>query len=374
MRTNMHGLIFAHQKTPALSQLVSHRTLASVPYAGRYRLIDFSLSSLVNSGVTDIGVIMQQGYQSLINHIGTGKDWDIARRVGGLRLLPPFSYSGESPSGYRGRMEALSGIVRYLDAIRQDYVVLCEGSLIGNIAYEDVLSRHIDSGRQITAVCSLTSGAPNGFDDYFTADESGRATAFFREASPERTELEIRSLNSYIISKKLLLELVKICAEKKLYSFSKDVIAAMFGELDTGVYVHRGYTAVIRTLEDYYKSSMDLLGHAARTDLFRHDRTMRTAGGISPSAYYGSNSKVENSLIADGCRIEGEVSGSILFRGVQVEKGACVRNSIVMDGSVIRAGAVLDCVIIDKDVTVTEGRSLSGSAGVPVTVGKELVI
>ncbi len=374
MRSNLHGLIFAHQKTPALSQLVSHRTLASVPYAGRYRLIDFSLSSLVNSGVTDIGVIMQQGYQSLINHIGTGKDWDIARRVGGLRVFPPFSYSDESPSGYRGRMEALSGIVRYLKAIRQDYVVLCEGSLVGNIAYEDVLSRHIESGRQITAVCSAESGAPNGFDDCFTADESGRATAFFPEASPERRDLEIRSLNSYVLSKKLLLELVEICSGKKLWSFSRDVIAGMFGELDTGIYVHRGYTAMIRTLEDYYRSSMDMLGQSARTDLFRHDRPVRTAGGILPSAYYGSGAKVENSLIADGCRIEGEVSGSILFGGVQVEKGARVRNSIIMDSSVIRRDALVDCVIIDKDVIVSEGHSLSGSAGTPAVVGKELVV
>lgn len=372
MLGSMHGLIFAHQPMPGLRELVKRRTSASIPYGGRYRLIDFALSNMVNAGITDIGVIMQENYQSLLDHIGSGKDWDIARRVGGLRLLPPFSYTGNSVRGYRGRMEALAGLSTYIERVRQDYVVLCEGSLVANIPFREVLEKHKNSGADITAVCTVAGGVPSELDNYFICDENG----FVKEViSHPGTELKLRcrSLEAYVMSTSLLQKLTDYCKNHSLYSFTIDVLQRM-DELKVFAYIHNGYTAFMRTVSDYYNGSMELLKPQVRNELFMAERPVRTKERADPSTYYGSNSSAHQSLIADGCIIEGNVSNSILFRGVRIGKGASVKNCILMQDTVIENDVNLEYVITDKSVTVSSGCDMRGHGNYPITIMKGSMI
>ena len=364
----LHGIIFSHEKHNNLRDLTANRMPASVPFAGRYRIIDFILSSMVNAGITDVGIVLHGRYQSLLDHLGSGKDWDLSRKYGGLRLLPPFAY--EQQSGYirefRGRMEALAGVRSYLQGIRQSHVVLANSDLIINIPLQDVYQAHLASGADITAVCtSRPLGSPKNCD-YFTIGAGGRITDV--SVHPPIAQ-GCESLEVYILSKELLLSLVDHCAAHNIHSFSIGVLQSMVGQLKIVPYVFDGYAARLQSVAGYFARSMELLDPAVREQLFVPDRPVRTKDRSDPSTYYGPDSRSYNSLVADGCIIEGEVENCVLFRGVKIAAGAKVKNCVLMQDTVVEAGAELDHVVTDKNVTITEGKKLT-SDSFPVYVGK----
>ena len=276
------------------------------------------LSNMVNAGVSDVGLIVHANYQSLLDHVGSGKDWDLSRKHGGLRILPPFGYSGRREGVYRGRMDALAGVRSYLQYIRQDYVVLAGGDLAVNLPLNDIFEAHIRNDADITAVCtSRPMGSPKDCD-YFTIGAGGRITDVL--VHPPIAQ-GCESLEVYILSKQLLLSLVDHCAAHNIPSFSTGVLQAMAGQLKICPYVFDGYAARLQSVAGYFARSMELLNPEVRTDLFAPGRPVRTKDRSDPSTYYGPGSRAVNSLVADGCIIEGEVENSILFRGVRVEKG-----------------------------------------------------
>ncbi len=368
MMKKLHGIIFSYLSNPDLRELTIHRNTCSLPYGGRYRVIDFMLSSMVNAGISDIGMIVHANYQSLLDHLGSGKDWDLSRKHGGLRILPPFGYAEERPGGiYRGRMDALAGVRSYLANIRQDHVVLAGGDLAVNLPLADIYCQHIDSGADITAVCTRHDLGDARSGDYFTADPDGRITdVSAHTASPEG----LASLEVYILSKELLLSLVDHCDAHNIPSFTAGVLQAMSGKLNIRTYEFEGYAARLQSVSGYYARSMELLDPAVRAQLFVPDRPIRTKDQSNPSTYYGPGAKAVNSLIADGCIIEGEVENSILSRGVRVEKGARVSNCVLMQGTTIHAGAVLKYAIADKNVQVNPGRMLMGHSTYPLAISK----
>lgn len=364
----MHGIIFAYGKCEKLQTLVEHRVADSIPYASRYRIIDFTLSNMVNAGVTDIGIIMQDKYQSMLDHLGSGKDWDLSRKHGGLRLLPAAPKDDHSRE-FRGKMEALIAVESYVQRIRQEYVVLANGALISNMPMDDILEEHIRSGADITCVCApkrVTEKATT-----YMVDESGHITDVISrsDVSGGYAALEV-----YVVSKKLLLELIAECDGHNEYSFHRAVLQGMKGRLKLHAYVFGGYAARIMSVADYYERSMELLDGAVRRDLFAPERPIRTKDRSDASTYYGPDSKCVNSLISDGCIIEGEVENSIIFRGVHVEKGAKISGCILMQDTVIRAGATLKYAIADKNVTVTEGRMMMGHSNYPLAISKFSVV
>ena len=368
---DLHGIIFAYRSDANLGELTRPRNTCSLPFGGRYRLVDFMLSNYVNAGITDVGLIVHQSYQSLLDHVGSGKDWELSRRHGGLRILPPFGYA-ERGGEYRGNMDALAGVADYLDNIRQDYVILAWGDMAVNLPVSEVLQRHIDTGADVTMVCTPTlKGAPR-FSEYVEVDEEGRVTDL--SVHPVAADKTLESLEVYVLSKKLLLDMVDYCAAHDIVNFTRGVLQPRLKTLKLMSYVHQGYVARFQSVSGYFERSMDLLDPVVRDDLFNPDRPIRTKDRSSPSTYYGPDAVSRQSLVADGCYIEGEVENSILFRGVTVEAGAKVSNSVLMQGTVVKAGASLSYVIADKSVKINENRSLMGHSTYPLAIAKDSIV
>ena len=361
----LHGIIFSLEKFSGLKELANNRMPASIPFGGRYRIVDFILSSMVNAGITDVGVVLQGNYQSLLDHLGSGKDWDLSRKHGGLRLLPPFARGGAQ---VRGRIEALAGVRSYLESIRQDHVVLAESDLVINIPLQDVYERHLASGADITAVC--TSNVEDCCEDttFYKLAENGRVT---QTLTPLRNPAGYhRSLEIYILSKQLLLDLVDEGISQDLYSWRGAVLQSKCDKLNIVGYVWDGYAAQIRSLKEYYDRSMELMNSAIRREVFHPQRPIHTKERNDASTYIDPDGSCIGCLVADGCTIEGSVENSILFRGVSVARGAQVKNCILMQDVTVSRDAVLHHIVADKNVEIMDSRTLIGSDAYPMAIAK----
>ena len=365
----LHGIIFSYEKHNNLRELTANRTPASVPFAGRYRIIDFILSSMVNAGITDVGIVLHGNYQSLLDHLGSGKDWDLSRKYGGLRLLPPFAYE---QSGFirefGGRMEALAGVRSYLQGIRQSHVVMANSDLIINIPLQDVYQAHLASGADITAVCTSNLDADTEDSNYFRLNSDGRVTeTLYSVRNPEGC---YRSLEIYILSKQLLLELVDECISHNLFNFRSAVLQGKADSLHIQSYVWDGYAAQIHSVKEYYDRSVELLDPAIRREVFHPQRPVHTKERNDASTYIDPDGSCCNSLVADGCTIEGTVENSILFRGVSVARGAEVKNCVLMQDVSVGRDTVLHYVVADKNVEIMESRTLMGHDAYPLAIAK----
>jgi glucose-1-phosphate adenylyltransferase len=369
---DMHGLIYTLRSDPTLGELVAKRNSASIPFCGRYRIIDFILSGMVDAGILDVGVIMERDYQSLLDHLGSGKDWDLARRRGGLRLLPPFGLPESYEGRFDGCMEALKSVRSYIDDIPQPDIVLSAGDLVANIDLTAVADLHRDSGAEMTAVCA--GGAPHYPHHRLVPDADGFARRLISvEGGPGEG---LVSLEVYIIKKSLLLDLMDYCAGTGRKHFHRDAVAHyLAGGGRVAVYEHKGYARRIYSALDYYQASMDMLQLENMAELFpKGEQLVRTKERAEVSTYYGEEAAVRNCLVADGCYIEGTVEDCILFRGVHVEKGAVLRRCVIMQDTAVGRGAQLKCAIADKDVTVGEGVFLAGSERLPIIIPKGAVL
>ena len=363
----LQGIIFAYEDRPGLKELGGIRCSASIPFGGRYRAVDFALSAMVNAGVTDVGVVTHGHYQSLLDHLGSGKAWDLSRKRGGLRILPPFKYHdnlGVMP--YRGKVEALEGSRSYLDNIRRDHVVLMDGDLVVNLPLDEIYEEHLRSGADITVVCGNDSFATED-GTYFELDDSGRVQEVLFHLHTPRG---LRGLDTYILSTDLLKELVDDCTAKDQVSWRRDVLQAKKHDLNIRGYVWGGYAAQIRSVREYFERSMQLLDPAIRADLFAPARPITAKGEDKSSTYVGAEGRCINSLVGDGCRIEGTVVNSILFPGVVVEEGAEVQGCVLFKETVVRKNARLSYVIADKEVEILEGRTMMGAATYPIVLAK----
>ena len=363
----MHGIIFSYERRNDLRELGDIRSAASIPFGGRYRAVDFSLSNMVNAGVTDVGVVLHGRYQSMIDHLGSGKVWDLSRKRGGLHILPPFNYQKEwGIMPFRGKIEALAGVRSYLENIRQDYVVLMDGDLVANLPLADVLDKHISSGADISVVCANDSFTIED-GTYFEKDENGRVTEVLYHLQTPRG---YRSLETYVLSTKLLMQLVDECHGKGQFSWRQDVLLAKKDILHEQCYVWDGFATQMRTVKEYYDRSMQLLDPAIRAELFAAERPIRAKGSDKASTYVGSEGCCVSSLVAEGCRIEGTVENSILFPGVVVDAGAMVRNCVLFKGTIVRKDAQLSYIIADKNVEILAERTLVGHESYPMVLAK----
>lgn len=370
---DLHGILFAYHSDVSLGELTRPRNTCSLPFGGRYRLIDFMLSNYVNAGITDVGLVVHRSYQSLLDHVGSGKDWELSRKHGGLRILPPFSYAEKGVGDYRGIMDALSGIYSYIQNIRQDFVIMGCGDVAVNLPVAEILAQHVETGADVTVICTPDlKGAPRS-TIYVSADADGQVTDM--SINPVAVgEGVLEDLGIYVISKKLLLDMVDYCAAHSIYLFARGVLLPRLNTLRVMAYVHKGYAARFQTVSGYFEHSMELLSPAVRDDLFNPARPIRTKDMSNPSTYYGPESRSANCLVADGCFIDGEIENCVLFRGVTVEKGAKVVNSVLMQGTTVRSGASLAYVVADKNVQVNQDRVLMGHATYPLAIAKDSIV
>lgn len=369
VNNNVLGLIFASLHDSTVIELTKHRTMGSIMFGGRYRLIDFPLSNMVNSGITQVGVITKSNYGSLLDHLGTGREWDLARKTGGLHLLPPFSQSvGEGV--YRGRLEALNNIWSYVEHSKCEYVVLTDCDYVANINFENVIKQHISTEADITVVYGKYkySEESGSCVDVLEMDEDGRVNAVLVDPLISG-ECNI-SLDMFVMKKDFLRKLVKDAGSKNQYSLVRDCLQPRVKEFKIIGYQFDGYFSRIDSVKHYYEANLALLKPENRKQLFKSGSPIYTKIGDNGPVKYGLEANVSNSLIADGCIIEGTVENSILFRGVKVGKGSVVKNCILMQSTNVGADCSLTAVITDKNVTIEDGRVLTGSDSYPVYISK----
>ena len=372
LNKNILGLIFANMHEDAIPELTGRRTMGSVLFGGRYRMIDFVLSSMTNSGVDEVGVVTKSNYQSLLDHLGSGREWDMARKIGGLHLLPPFSNLASGM--YRGRLEALYGITDFIKASAADYVIMSDCDVVTSFDFDDIFEAHIRSGADITAVYAranlgLEAAARS---NVFGIDNSGRVNNVL--INPQISGECNVSLNTYVISKALLMTIISEGAAKGHYSFARSILQDRCGDFKVVGYKHENYFSKITSIKTYYDANMALLSTENRKKLFLDTNPIYTKIRDNPPAKFAIGAKVSNSIVADGCIIEGEVKDSILFRGARVAKGSVVKNSIIMQDTVIGKNCTIDSVITDKVVKISDGKILTGSANYPVYIGKGATI
>ena len=363
------GLIFAYKAGLGLRELTENRTASSIPFGGHYRVIDFSLSSFVNAGITNIGVVMRENYMSLLDHLGSGRDWDLARKIDGLKLLPPFGYAQSSRGTARGKIDVLHDIQTYLQRRRQNYVIMTDGDLVANLPYGDIIASHENSGADITLVCSRWPAGESSDTVFCQLGPRGRVTDVM--VGKEKPGY-VSSLHIYIIGKQLLLDLIGRCIANGRYDWERDVILAMSEKLSLSGYLFDGYCARPTSTADYFRQNMDLLRPEVRAQLFGSPVYPKVRDEMP--TYYGPDSQVRHCIVSDGCHLEGELENCILSRGVRVEKGARVVNSILMQDAVVRAGAQVSYVIADKQTEITKDRTLTGHDTYPIAISKAKVV
>lgn len=365
---NVLGLVFANMHDTTLGDMTKNRTMGSVMFGGRYRLIDFPLSNMVNSGISEVGVITKSNYQSLLDHLGSAREWDLARKKGGLYILPPFG--NVESTLYRGRIEALYGAMSFIKHSRAKYVILSDCDVVTNIDYKPIVAAHIESGADITAVAHT---------GVYSSDDIKTSTLFNVDADKNVTSVLINpdisgtcttSLNVFVMSMDFLIETVNDAMARGNVSFERNILQEKCRELKIKIYEYDNYFSKLNSPESYFKSNMALLEPENARKLFVPKRSIYTKVSDNAPVKYDLDSKVSNSLIADGCIIEGEVENSVLFRGVKVGKGAKVKNCILMQGTVVGDNAELNYLITDKNVSICENHILTSSPQYPMYVGK----
>ncbi len=362
------GIIFSNIYDSKLGELTNHRTIASLPFGGRYRQVDFALSNMSNSNIHNIGIITKHNYRSLMDHLGTCSAWDLNRKNEGVVFLPPFA-DGNMASVYKGKLEALYSAVHFINNPLYDYVVICDSTVLCNVDYRAAIKQHIKLGSDVTVI-STKDTSKKKRPLTLRADKNGVVTDM--KINFEAAEDEYAGMGMFIVSRELIVKTIRDAYSRGYTHFERDFLLRGFnsGEFKLGVYCFDGVVLYNGDIESYFTNNMALLNKEVRDGIFLSDAPIYTKVRDEAPTYYGKGNKVFNSIVADGCTMYGEVLDSVIFRGVTVEEGATVKNCIAMQGSKIRKGASLEYVILDKNVTVTEGASLKGTPKHPVIIKK----
>lgn len=371
---NLIGIIFANIYDSSLGTLTNKRTIASLPFGGRYRNIDFCLSNMTNSGISHVGIITKYNYQSLMNHIGSGQDWDLELGENGLEFLTPFS-QGHTGS-YRGKLDALNSAMNFLTMATEEYIVLADGGVLCTMNYEKVLEEHIASGRDITVV--VKDGICNGVKQLDLAVRLNSAGGIQDMVVdyPAGSDY-LASMGVFIMKRELLIDLTRRSVAHSRYRLERDMLMRGFyaGELTIGVYALHNVALFNESPIEYYRNNLALLDSNVRNSIFRPNEPVYTRIRNEVPAYFGENAEVDNCIVGDGCVLKGKAEHSVLFRGVKVEEGASVKDCVMMQNAVVEPGAELLCCILDKDVRVRSGARLFGTPDHPVIVekGEEII-
>ena len=366
------GIIFSNIYDNSLGELTNHRTVASLPFGGRYRQIDFALSNMSNSGIYNIGIITKYNYRSLMDHLGNCGAWDLNRKNEGVVFLPPF-VTGNVGTVYKGKLEALYSAKLFIDNPKYDYVVVCDATVLCNLDFKKVIKQHIQSEKDVTVI-SCAKDDQKVYPLVLKTDSEGGVTDMRIDSAPD--EGSCVGMGMFVMSRSLLVDVIDEAHSKGYMHFEKDFLLRKFNEnsLMLGAYRFDGTVLFNGDVESYYANNMALLNKEVRDGIFLQDAPICTKVRDEHPTYYEEGTKVSNCIVADGCVMRGRVEDSVIFREVLIEKDACVKSSIIMQGAKIGVGAKLECVILDKNVTVTEGACLKGTPKHPVIIKKGEIV
>ena len=371
------GVIYTTKDDIALRELTASRAVAALPVVGRYRIIDFVLSSMVNSGIKNVGVIMQKNYHSLMDHLGAGKEWDLHTKNDGLFILPPF-HTRENVGTYEGTIDSLRSNISYLRRSSQEYVILTSTYSVFNTTFDDMVKTHIESGADVTMMYTRRplsdrlASSTIGQHNFIKLDEAGNVLDI--EIGPDTPTYENFSMNVFLIRRKLLLHMIDQAVSRGVHSIHRDLQMNYVGQniLKIRGYEYKGYHKRVESIPSFYNFNMEMLDDQTRNEVFGSHPIYTKVRDEVP-AKYALGAKAVNSLVADGCLIEGTVENSVLFRGVHVRRGAVVRNSIIMQECDIQENVEVENVIFDKAVTIRAGK-LIGQRQYPIVIGKNMTL
>lgn len=369
---NAIGIIFPNSYDNLVPELAGDRLMASIPFAGRYRIIDFLLSSLANCGISNIAIVVRENYHSLMDHLGSGREWDLLRKNGGLSIFPP--YAEKNMKVYSGRVEALESILPYLKSKKEKYVIMMDANIAVDFAFNAMLAEHIESGADVTVAyteqeipAELIRAGAHG-DMYYTLKlDDGRVRRIFMNS--EMCGKQNLAMNIYIMDREALIDKIHAAFVRGYSYFERDILAPRLEKYNIRGYKYDGYYARICGLKSYFDENMKLLDDENLDALFTGGQIYTKIRDDNPTRYI-NGCKTKNNLVADGCVIEGDVENCVLFRGVKIAKGAKIRNSVLMQDTVVKAGARLDYVVTDKNVTIEVGQELKGTDTQPFYVAK----
>ena len=374
MIKDVFGLIYAGEENYNLRELVLARSVAALPVGGRYRVIDFPLSNMVNSGIRNVGIITQKNYQSLMDHVGSGKEWDLSRKTDGLFMLPPFD-NAENTGIYRGISDAIRSNMSYIKRASQPYCLLVGSSTVHTATYNHMLKAHLEKKADITILYHADRDEENNEryrDLRLFTDEDGWVTEMdynFKYSSSDKVGMEV-----YLIHKSLLEYVIDRSIAHGHYDFVSDALMKNVKNLRILAMEHKGYVGRLDSVNAYYDMNLDMLRPEVQKDLFYTGRPVYTKIKDEAPVKYGEDAVVKNSLLANGCVIKGEVEDCMLFRGVRVGKGAKLKGCIIMQECDIDANCSLEYIIADKNCHIREGRRLVGDPNYPSIIRKGSVL
>ncbi len=371
------GIIFPNSYDSMVPDLVGERLMASIPFASRYRMVDFILSSMANCGIDNISIIVRKNYHSLMDHLGSGREWDLVRKNGGLNIVPPFAE--KTVKLYNGRVEALASILPFLRAQKEKYVVMSDPNIAVNFDFNALIDAHTASGADVSIVYaeqelpkSMVESQTVTGDLYYTLKiNDGRVTKIY--INSKEKGVQNFSMNIYILERELLIDLINTAFVRGYMYFERDILAPQLDKLNVQAYRFDGYMARISDMRSYFEENMKLLDDRNLDALFSGNPVYTKIRDDNPTRYI-EGAKVKNIMAADGCILEGEVENSVLFRGVKVAKGAKVKNCVLMQGTVVEEGASLEYIITDKNVRITAGKEMRGTDTFPVYVAKNQTV
>ncbi|WP_442603929.1 glucose-1-phosphate adenylyltransferase subunit GlgD [Paenibacillus sp. KN14-4R] len=364
------GVINLVNEPDDLEELTLARCTASVPFGGRYRLIDFALSSMVNSGIDNVAVFTQHKYRSLMDHLGSGKEWDLDRKRGGLFVLPAVM---DDPTGRaRGDLYQFYCHRDYFHRGKEEYVLISGSHMVCNINFNEAVHFHEQNRADVTVIYKDMNMEDSCSFRRLAIRDDGRITVM--EDHTGRLRTSNISMEMYIMSKSLLLDMVESCLAQGYDNLVRDGIMKNITKLAVYGYQFEGHVGIVNSIPSYYKHSMQLLNPNTWHDLFLQKNLIYTKVKDEPPTKYDETAIVKNSLIANGCVIEGRVENSILFRGVKIRKGAYVKNAIVMQNCEIEDNVIIENAILDKNVFISRGRVLTGDLKAPFIAAKTKII
>ena len=358
------GIIFANDVT--VDALTENRAMASLPFGGRYRQVDFHLSNLAAAGIQHVGIVSRSNYQSLMNHVGSGEEWCLELEEGGLEFLTPFALGNDDR--YRGKLENLNAVLDFLKYAEDDYVVLTDSSILTNLDVKDIIAKHIASGKDLTVVAKPGVANSKKVLDLALKMDGDQITDIV--VSYPAAEGYLASMDLFVCGREWLIGKVTESVAHDKYHMDRDLVLGQWnaGTISINVYQYEGVALYNESTPEYFANSMALLDKQTRDGLFHAHHPIYTKVRDRVPTYYGEACEIENSLVADGCILEGEVEDSVLFRDVTVEKGAEVEKCVLMNKSFVGEGSELKYVILDKDVTITAGTKLIGTPGAPIII------
>ncbi len=370
------GIIFPNSYDQIVPELVNVRLMASIPFASRYRLVDFMLSSMSNCDINNISLLVNKNYLSLMDHLGSGREWDLVRKNGGLHLFPPNAE--KTSTVYTGRISALAGMLEYLRKQKEKYVVMADGNNAVNFDFKALIKAHIETGADVTVVYKEQE-IPDGYLEmredqgfyYSYVVENGRVKKIY--VNPKESGVQNLSMNIFVVERELLIDLINTAFVRGQKYWERDILLNQLEKLNVQGYKYEGYVARITSIKSYFDENMKLLDDFNLDALFGGNPIYTKIRDDNPTRYI-AGAKVENTMAADGCVIEGEVENSILFRGVKVAKGAKVKNCILMQDTVVEAGAEVEYMITDKNVTISAGKEMKGTDTYPIYVAKSKTV